>query len=127
MSDKTRTGAIALTMFVIAACGGSPHPRVVREPGTIGAPRVIQLYSEVQVATLHFPAGLYSLQAVDGIGYYYRSSRGVIQHLGTGPVVRRGGIFVSKRNRAKLRGYIYLGGAVTHVGNLSRAQYEFRD
>jgi hypothetical protein len=114
-------------MFAIAACGGSPHPRPVGESGTVGAPTVIELYSDVRAATLHFPAGLYRLHAVDRIGYYYRSSRGVIQHLGTGPVVRTGGIFVSKRDRTKLRGYIYLGGAVTHVGSLSHAQYEFRE
>ena len=122
-----RMVAATLAMFVIAACGGSPHPRLVHESGTIGAPSVLQLYSDVRVATLHFPEGSYSLQSVDRIGYYYRSPRGVIQHIAAGPVVRHGGIFVSKRNRAKLRGYIYLGGAVTHVGNLSHARYEFRD
>ena len=42
-------------------------------------------------------------------------------------IPREGGIFVSKRNRTKLRGYVYLGGVVTHVGNFSHANYKFRD
>jgi hypothetical protein len=88
---------------------------------------MIELRAEARVASVHFPAGIYTLSAADRIGYYYRSSRGVIQGSGPGRVVRQGGIFVSKRNRAKLRGYIYFGGSVTHVGNLSHAHYEFRN
>jgi hypothetical protein len=75
---------------------------------------------------MHFPPGIYSLSRADKIGYYYRSPRKVIQHTAAGSVLHEGGIFVSKRNRAKLRGYVYLGGAVTHVGNFSHADYAFR-
>ena len=37
-----------------------------------------------------------------------------------------GGIFVSKRNQAKLRGYVIMSGGITHVGNLSGSDYQFR-
>lgn len=75
------------------------------------------------MATLHFPAGIYALSTTDKIGYYYRSPRNVLQHTAAGAVPHEGGIFVSKRNHTKLRGYVYLGGGVTHVGNFSRADY----
>lgn len=116
----------SLFVVLLTACGGSPHPRAIRDAGTTRVPQSIELRSEVRVATLHFPAGIYSLSAADKVGYYYRSQQKVIQHTAASPVLRDGGIFVSKRNRTKLRGYIYLGGAVTHVGNFSHADYAFR-
>jgi hypothetical protein len=89
-------------------------------------PQSIELRSEVRAATLHFPAGIYSLTAADKVGYYYRAPRKVIQHTAASSVLRDGGIFVSKRDHTKLRGYINLGGAITHVGNFSHANYSFR-
>jgi hypothetical protein len=83
--------------------------------------RYLQLYSEKQIATLHFPAGIYTLNAVDKIGYYYRAPRKVRE----GYAWRDGGIFVSKRDPEKLRGYIFRAGTITHVGNLSRVQHRF--
>ena|ERR1700704_1245682 len=112
------------TLFL--SCAGSPRPPA-EAPGSVNAPSAIELQTEARVASVHFPAGIYTLSAADRIGYYYRSSRGVIQGSGPGRVVRRGGIFVSKRNQAKLRGYVYFGGTVTHVGNLSHAHYEFHN
>ena len=126
MRIEIKVVALAAMSFVITACAGSPHPPA-EAPGSVNAPSTIQLEAEARVASVHFPAGIYSLSAADRIGYYYRSSRGVIQGSGPGRVVRQGGIFVSKRNRAKLRGYVYFGGSVTHVGNLSHAHYEFRE
>lgn len=111
---------------MLTACAGSPHPPAAG-PGSVDAPAMIELSAEARAGTLHFPAGTYTLSAADRIGYYYRSPRGVFQRSGATAVVRKGGIFVSKHNRAKLRGYVYFAGAVTHVGNLSRAHYEFRD
>ena len=87
----------------------------------------MELLKEKQVATLHFPAGVYSFYAVDDIGTYYRAPRPVIQRTGGGSVPRNGGIFVSRRDRNKLRGYIFYAGALTHVGNLSRVPHQFRD
>src|SRR6185312_9450633 len=85
-----------------------------------------ELHREVRANTLHFPPGVYSLSSADKIGYYYRAPRKVVQHAAGSSIPREGGLFVSKRNREKLRGYIYLGGAVTHVGNFSHADYAFR-
>jgi hypothetical protein len=124
--NEIKVAALGATSFVIAACAGSPHPPA-EAPGSANAPSMIELQSETRVASVHFPAGIYTLSAADRIGYYYRSARGVIQGSGPGRVVRQGGIFVSKRNQTKLRGYVYFGGSVTHVGNLSHAHYEFRD
>jgi hypothetical protein len=110
---------------LLLSCGGSSHPRAINNAGTTGVPQLIELRSEVQLATLHFPAGIYSLSSTDKIGYYYRCPRKVVQHTTAGAFPHEGGIFVSKRNRTKVRGYVYLGGAVTHVGNFSRADYSF--
>src|ERR1700730_16843582 len=112
------------TLFL--SCAGSPHPRAVGNNETLSAPRVIVLRSEVRANTLHFPAGAYSLSSADKIGYYYRAPQKISQHTAGHSTPREGGLFLSKRNRAKLRGYIYLGGAVTHVGDFSHADYAFR-
>lgn len=90
-------------------------------------PRVLQLYAEPRVATLHFPSGTYLLVSEDRRGYYYEAPDGVIQHTAAGRVRRKGGIFVSKRNREKLRGYVIMPYGLTHVGNLSRIEHEFRE
>jgi len=80
--------------------------------------------SEKQVATLHFPAGVYTLSAVDKIGYYYRAPRRILEQ---GSIGLDGGIFGSKRDPNSLRGYVYRAGAITHIGNFSRAKYRFID
>jgi hypothetical protein len=85
------------------------------------------LMKEKQVATLHFPAGVYSFYAVDDKGVYYRAPRPVMQHMGGGSRPHNGGIFVNKRNPARLRGYIFNAGALTHVGDFSRTPHELRD
>src|SRR4029077_2661097 len=105
--------------FLIVACAGSSHPRVITPSEGVSSPRYLELYSEVHVATLHFPAGSYTLNAEDKIGYYYRAPRKIAEHIGGGAAWRDGGIFVSKRNSQKLRGYVYRAGAITHIGNLS--------
>lgn len=90
-------------------------------------PRFLDIYSEARAATLHFPRGSYSLAAADRIGYYYRAPETVGQHRGGGVFPREGGIFVSKRDQRKLRGYVYLAGGVTMVGNLSNVPHQFHD
>lgn len=90
-------------------------------------PPYLELDAETHSATLHFPRGLYSLGAADKIGYYYRAPRPVMQQTGNGLYPREGGIFVSRRNPRKLRGYVYLAGGVTHVGDFSRLPHRFRD
>jgi hypothetical protein len=86
----------------------------------------LELESEVAAATLHFPAGVYTLCATDSTGYYYRAPRKIIQHTGGGSVSHQGGVYVRKANRGNLRGYVYIAGALTHVGNFSNIEHRFR-
>src|SRR4051812_7728457 len=95
----------------LLGCAGSSHPRLVTpSEGPGGTPRYLQPYREKQIATLHFPAGIYTLNAADKIGYYYRAPRRIGEHAGGGSMGREGGIFVSKRDPNKLRGYVWRGG-----------------
>ena len=130
MKILTRTFGRAFLLstlaFLLFGCGGSQHPRAVSAAATANAPQFIELRREVRANTLHFPAGIYSLSSADKIGYYYRAPRKIVQHAAGTSMLREGGIFVSKGNREKLRGYIFLGGAVTQVGNFSHADYAFR-
>src|SRR4051812_32293924 len=105
------------------SCAGSQHPRVVAPNEAAAAPRYLELSREVKVNTLHFPSGTYRLHSTDAIGYYYRTPRGVIQGGIGGPHMRDGGIFVSKRDPKKLRGYVMVAGGVSHVGNFSNVKY----
>ena len=119
---------ILTSSFLLSSCAGSSHPRLVTpSEGPIGTPRYLEIYSERQVATLHFPAGVYTLSAVDRIGYYYRAPRKIGEHIGGGAVGREGGIFVSKRDPQKLRGYVYRAGTITHVGNFSQTKHRLFD
>jgi hypothetical protein len=126
-STFQRCNFLAAFALLVASCAGHRHFRVIREGATISSSRYLELRSEASVATLHFPAGLYSLYALDDAGLYYRASRKIVQHTTSGPLWRDGGIFVSKRNPRKLRGYVFFAGALTHVGDLSRTQNVFRD
>jgi hypothetical protein len=90
-------------------------------------PRVLEVYSERRVATLHFPRGTYLLASEDRHGYYYEAPGGVIENTAAGRVRRKGGIFVSKRDRNKLRGYVMMPYGLTHVGSLSRVEHEFHE
>ena len=117
---------IALAI-VLSGCAGSSHPRLVSPSEGPISPRYLEIYSEKQIATLHFPAGVYTLNAVDKIGYYYRAPRKISEHLAGRSVWCDGGIFVSKRNPEKLRGYVWRAGAITHVGNFSAVRHRFVD
>ena len=105
----------------LLGCAGSSHPQLISPSEGPPSRRYIELFHEKQIATLHFPAGVYTLNAADKIGYYYRAPRKIRE----GYAWRDGGIFVSKRDPQKLRGYVYRAGAITHVGNLSRVSYRF--
>ena len=93
----------------------------------MAAPRYLELRSDAQVFTLRFPRGIYQLNAEDRIGFYYRAPIEIAEHIGAGTTWHDGGIFVSKRNRKKLRGYVYRAGALTLVGNLSRTPHDVHD
>src|SRR5256885_16581338 len=111
--------------FLLSSCAGSSHPRAITPSEGPSSARYLEIYSELAVATLHFPAGVYTLNAVDKIGYYYRAPRKVAEHIGGGSLGREGGIFVSKRNSQKLRGYVFRAGTITLVGNFSRTKHRF--
>ena len=110
----------------LTSCGGSHHFRATNAAETTSTPPYLELHSERSVGTLHFPRGVYVLDAVDDKGYYYRAPRKIVQHSFSGSIPYDGGIFVEKRDRRRLRGYVIRPGGLTHVGNLSRADYEFR-
>ena len=113
--------------FLLSSCAGSSHPRAITPSEGPSSARYLEIYSELHAATLHFPAGVYTLNAVDKIGYYYRAPRKIAEHFGGGSFWREGGIFVSRRNPQKLRGYVFRAGTITHVGNFSRAKHRFRN
>jgi hypothetical protein len=113
--------SILATCVVVFLAGCASHPRLTAPP------RILEIYSETRVATLHFPRGTYTLSSEDRRGYYYRAPGGVLEHTAAGRRRRDGGIFVSKRNRDRLRGYVIMPYGLTHVGKLSRTEHEFRD
>ena len=119
----TILGIVAALVF--SSCGGRNF-RAIGAGETNAAPPYIELYSQPSAGTLHFPRGLYSLDAVDDKGYYYRAPRKITQHSWSGGLPHDGGLFIEKRNRRKMRGYVILPGGLTHVGNFSSAHYEFR-
>jgi hypothetical protein len=112
-----------LTAFLLSSCAGSSHPQLISPSEGPPTRRYLELSREKQIAILHFPAGVYTLDAVDKIGYYYRAPRKIRE----GYAWLDGGIFVSKRNPEKLRGYVFRAGAITHVGNLSGVKHRFID
>src|SRR5436853_7676408 len=87
-----------LVVFLFSACAGSSHPRIVTPSEGPIAPRYLELYRDKQIATLHFPAGVYTLSAADKIGYYYRAPRKIGEHRAAGSLGHDGGIFVRKRH-----------------------------
>jgi hypothetical protein len=87
----------------------------------------VDLAAGVQIATLHFPPGAYSFYAADDAGYYYRAPDKITENRAASPVLHNGGIYLSKSAPKKLRGYVYMAGGITHVGNLTHASYQLRD
>ena len=114
----------ALAVLSVSSCAHAQSRIAANQPSPT-TPRYIDLLAERQVATLHFPAGRYFLYGVNAKGFYYRAPRPVVQHTGGGSVLRNGGLFLNRTNENKIRGYIYLAGALTHVGDFSRARYVF--
>jgi hypothetical protein len=124
-----RTIGFAGSLFaalLLSSCGGTHHFRATGPGQTTSTPPYLELRSERSAGTLHFPPGIYVLNAVDDKGYYYRSPRRIVQHSFSRGISYDGGIFVEKRDQRRLRGYVIMPGGLTHVGNLSGADYEFR-
>lgn len=126
-SHRVVTGAfLVLFAFVLVGCGGTDRRRPVNPATTSTVARFIELRSNTSAGTIHFLRGLYSLESEDQNGYYYRAPAKVYQHSFSGGIPHDGGIFVSKRDPRKLRGYVVMPYGATHVGNLSGADYQFR-
>jgi hypothetical protein len=119
------TAFLALLAIGFSSCGGSDRRHSVNPAATTAA-RFVELHADTSAGTIHFPRGLYSLDSEDGNGYYYRAPGKVYQRSFSGRYPLDGGIFVSKRNQKKLRGYVIMPGGITHVGNLSGSDYQFR-
>jgi hypothetical protein len=111
---------------LLISCAGNRHLRYANEGEPSSVPRYLELAEEQSISTVHFPAGLYSLDLVDDDGYYYRARGQVVKHSFAGPAPQDAGIFVSKQNR-RMRGYIVWAGGRTKIGNLSHARITFRD
>jgi hypothetical protein len=118
--------ACSLVTLALSGCVGGRGYHDIPAEGPPPAPPVLVLAREQQVAALHFPPGMYSLRAADDRGYYYAAPRPILEHTAIGPRPYEGGIYVDRRDQAKLRGYVIWGGVRTHVGDLSRARHEFR-
>jgi hypothetical protein len=118
--------AALTTALFLGGCGGTDRRQPVTPVATTRVARFIALLSDTSAGTIHFPRGLYSLESEDHHGYYYRAPVKLYQRSFGGREPRDGGIFVSKQNPRKLRGYVVMPGGVTHVGNLSGANYQFR-
>jgi hypothetical protein len=119
--------ALGLTTVLLASgCGGTDRRQRINPAATTAA-RFIELLSNTSAGTIHFPRGLYSLDSEDQHGYYYRAPGKVYQRSFSGGLPHDGGIFVSKQDQRKLRGYVVMPAGVTHVGNLSHANYQFRN
>jgi len=126
MRSMAKHFLLSTLAFLLFSCANT-HFQVASGGPPQGTPRYVELLREKQVATLHFPVGVYSFYAIDDKGFYYRAPRPVIEHTRRGSVPHNGGIFVNKQNPNKLRGYIFYFGALTHVGDLSRTPHQFRD
>src|SRR5437016_12909978 len=83
--------------LLLTSCGGGHHFHTTTRAETTSTPPYLELRSEHAVGTLHFPRGIYVLDAVDDKGYYYRAPRRIVQHSFSGTLSHNGGIFVSKR------------------------------
>ena len=131
VSDMARVGGVIISVtclsILFAGCAGNLRPPSAGPDAMASMPHFLEVNATPRATTLHFPSGTYSLGAADRIGYYYRAPRPVLQQTGDGLFPREGGIFVSKRDPRKLRGYVFLAGGVTHVGNFSGLPHQFHN
>src|ERR1041384_890391 len=108
-SHRVLTGtALVLFAVVLTGCGGTDRRRPVNAAATTTVARFVELRSNTSAGTIHFLRGLYSLESEDRNGYYYRAPVKVYERTFAGRMPRDGGIFVSRRNPRKLRGYVVM-------------------
>ncbi|MEP6808932.1 MAG: hypothetical protein ABI992_01715 [Chthoniobacterales bacterium] len=118
-------GLLAAVSLLQTACSaeGSYSPLAPGEGPSL--PQVVVLRDEPSISTMHFPRGVYRLEAQDNAGYYYRAPRRLMKHAFAGFQTYDGGIYVSKRSPQKLRGYLVWAGGRTKIGDLSSAHLQF--
>ncbi len=122
-----RTLAVPALFMLLTACASERNYRPVAPGEGPRVPRYVDLYDQPSIATMHFPRGTYALEAEDNGGYYYRSPQPLTKHAFAGGQPYDGGIYLRKGQRQKLRGYVVWAGGRTKIGNLGRAQLNFRD
>src|SRR5690349_9958707 len=109
-----------LIVLVLSSCATTPRAAL-----SSGPPRAIELQAERTVSTMHFPAGIYSLDSADATGWFYRAPRGVMQHGFGGFYQHEGGIFLARAD-GSIRAYVIWAGGRTKLGNLAGAPLRFR-
>jgi hypothetical protein len=114
-------------LMLFCSCAGSRHFHPIPAEGPPSAPKYLEVRAAASVATMHFPAGVYSLYAEDDAGYYYRAPRKIAEHSAGTPIWHDGGIYVNKRHPLRLRGYVFWAGKLTHVGDLSETKHELHN
>lgn len=117
-----------LRLFLLAAAAPAFFACATRPEMSRTAPGTyLELYSAPAVATVHFPRGIYVLESSDRSGFYYSAPRALTKHSFAGPQPYDGGVFVSRRQPARLRGYIIWAGGLTKIGDLTRQPHAFHD
>ncbi len=117
---------IALAVSLIS-CASDGRYRPLPPGEGPPVPRTVILREEPSISTFHFPRGVYRLEAEDDRGYYYRAPGQVQKHAFAGSQPYDGGIYVRKSEPDKPRAYVVWAGGRTKIGNLARANLEFRD
>jgi hypothetical protein len=117
--------AILLLPACLTYCASNGDYRPVT--ASSAAPRAIELQETHTINTFHFPRGIYTLEAEDDSGFYYRAPVRLMKQSFGGADPHEGGIFLGRGNRPTLRGYVVWAAGRTRIGNLTRSRYEFRD
>ncbi len=73
-----------------ASCTGGKHFQVVAEGPPASVPKYVVVTTAPQIATLHFPSGVYRFYAKDDNGYYYRAPGPILEHVAGTPLPRKG-------------------------------------
>jgi hypothetical protein len=119
--NRPRVCLVALAVFALCSC--ATRPQFSRTaPGAY-----LELDSSPAVATVHFPRGTYVLESSDSTGFYYRAPRSLVKHSFAGPQPYDGGVFVTRRQPPRVRGYIIWAAGLTKIGDLTRQPHTFHD
>lgn len=113
-----RALVLIVALLLFAGCASAPRA-ALREP-----PHAVELEMECRIATMHFRAGVYVLQAADNSGWFYRAPERVLEHSFGGSYKHEGGIFLA-RDSGSIRGYVVWAGGRSTIGSISSATVRF--